>query len=140
MTIVNDTSNSKGGRPMGSSRIAVLDNISKIAIATENIAILYQAERILNGGSLKHGRFKVIHDDVTRKIGPSNTTIKQRTILSCISLFVDQCNNRTAPLLQIESLILQIALWKQDAGQPITPVEGVELAISSLIGSPSKTN
>lgn len=113
VTIVNNTSNDKGGRPTGSSRIAILDNTSKTEIATENIASLYQAARIKNGGSLKCGMFKVIHDDVMEKIGLSNTTIKQRTILSRISrnsLRVDQCQNQTAPLLVIEPLILQIAL------------------------------
>ena len=39
----------KGGRPVGSSRVTKLDYQSKIEIATEKIATLYQEERIKNG-------------------------------------------------------------------------------------------
>ena len=37
MTTVNTNSNGKGGRPVGSYRIAILDNTSKIAIDNKNI-------------------------------------------------------------------------------------------------------
>ena len=39
-------------------------------------------------------------------------------------------------MLQIEPIILQICQWKQDAGQPITPTEGLELANSLIDGKP----
>ena len=109
----------KGDRPCGSSRATKRENVTKIEMATEQIAILYQAERIKNGGSLKRGMFKIIYDKVITSMGLGNSTIKQRTILSRIarnSLQVDTSQNKTTPLLSIEPLLLQIALWKQDAG------------------------
>ena len=81
--------------------------------------------------------YKIIHDNVIKSIGLGNSTIKHRTILSCLarnSLQVDICNKKTAPLFPIEPLLLQIALWKQDAGQSITPAKGMELANSLIDG------
>ena len=37
-------------------------------------------------------------------------------------------------MAQIEPILLQISLWKQDAGQPITPTEGLCLANSLIDG------
>ena len=115
---MDTTTTDKGGRPIGSSRVTINENLSKIEIATEKLAILYQDERIKNVGSLKRGMFKIIHDDVITSMGLGNSIIKYRTILSCLarnSLQVDICNNKTVPLLPIEPLLLQIAHWKQDA-------------------------
>ena len=66
----------KGGRPVGSSRLTIIENQSKIEIATEKIAILYQDERIKNGGSLKRSMYKSIHDNVITSMGLGNSTIK----------------------------------------------------------------
>lgn len=91
---------------------------------------------------MKRGEFKVIHDDVIQKMRLTNITIKQRTILSRIyrnSLHIDKCQNKATHLIQIEPLLLQVALWKQDAGQPITPFEGIDLANSLIDGKPIQT-
>ena len=42
-------SNTKGGSPMESSRINIIENRSKTAIVTEKFAILYQDVRIKSG-------------------------------------------------------------------------------------------
>ena len=99
-------------------------------------------QELKNGGSLKRGMFKTIHSNIMIRMGLTNTTIKQRTIISRISrnsFHVDNCNNQTSPLLPIEPLLLQIALWKQDMGQPITPSEGIELANSLIDDKPIQT-
>jgi len=46
-----------------------------------------------------------------------------------------QCNQKS-PMAQIEPILLQISLWKQDAGQPVTPTEGLCLANSLIDGKP----
>lgn len=37
---------------------------------------------------------------------------------------------------KIEPVLLQFAIWKQEAGQPITPNEGVQLENSLIDGKP----
>ena len=91
---------------------------------------------------MKRGMFKIIHDDVMIMMGLTNTTIKQRTIfshISCNSLNVDNCDNKTVLLLPIEPLLLQIALWKQDAGQHITPSKGIKLSNLLIDRKPIRT-
>ena len=100
----NSDKSNKGGRPVGSSRVSINDYKCKIELATERIATSYIEERNKNGGTLKRGMFKIIHDQVINSLGLQNTTIKQRTILSCIyrnSLQVNAYQNQTAPFLPI---------------------------------------
>ena len=137
----NSDKSDKGGRPVGSSRVSRIDYKCKVELATEKIATSYLEERIKNGGTLKRGMFKVIHDKAINSLGLHDTIIKQRTILSRIyrnSLHVNTCQNQTAPLLPIEPFLLQIAMWKQEAGQPITPSEGIQLANSLIDGKPTQ--
>ena len=131
----------KGGRPVGSSRVSIMDHKCKLELATEQIATSYLEERQKNGGTLKRGMFKIIHDEVIKSLDLHDTKIKQRTILSRIyrnALHVNSCQNQTAPLLPIEPFLLQIAMWKQEAGQPITPSEGIQLANSLIDGKPTQ--
>ena len=138
VAFLSTNSNNITGRPKGTSAVSILDNESKKEEATNKIAINYQAARAANGGVLKRGTFKKIHDTVMADL-QLNFTIKQKTIISRLnrnSLSVNKQNNKTTPLFQIESLLLQISLWKQDAGQPITPSEGIALANSLIDGKP----
>ena len=71
-----------------------------------------------------------------------DVVVTRRTVLSrisCNSLSVDKTNNKTTPLIEIKPLLIQISLWKQEAGQPITPSEGIALAISLIDGKPLQT-
>ena len=127
----------KGGRPFGSSRSSIVEKLNQIQKATEEIAVLYQGERDKNGGCIKRGTFKQIHDDVIAKKGLCDISINQRTILSRLSrnsLRVNASRNQTIPLLHIEPFLLQISIWKQNIGQPITPSEGIKLANSLIDG------
>ena len=135
--------NSNGGRPKGTSTVSILDEARKIEEAKSKISILYQAGRNANGGSLKRGTFKQIHDKVMTDLQLHNTSIKRKTILSRInrnSLFVNKQNNKITPLMQIEPYLVQISLWKQNDGQPITPSEGISLANSLIEGKPIQTD
>ena len=72
----NTNKTHKGGRPVGSSRVTIIENQSKIEITTEKIAFSYQDERIKNRGYLKRGMFKIINDDVITSMVLGNSTIK----------------------------------------------------------------
>ena len=52
------------------------------------------------------------------------------------SLIVTQSNNQHIPVEEIEPVILKFAKWKQEAGQPITPTEGLQFANSLIDGKP----
>ena len=105
------------------------------------MAILYETSRNENGGSLKRGSFKKIHDTVLNSLGIHDKgllisvhCIKIRVLRN--SLTVDAQCNQKSPMAQIEPVLLQISLWKQDAGQPITPTEGLCLANLLIDGKP----
>ena len=56
--------------------------------------------------------------------------VDKSTIISRLnrkSYCVNKQNNKTTPLLEIEPLLIPISLWKQEAGQPITPSKDILL-------------
>ena len=137
------TINNKGGRPKGSTTVSKLDIRKKIELAKNQIAILYTASRDKNGGSLKRGTYKAIHDSVLNELGITDE--EASIMVVCIrrricrnSLTVDAQRNNKSPLQSIEPILLQIALWKNAAGQPITPTEGLNLANSLISGKPAQ--
>ena len=86
--------------------------------------------------SLDAGEYKDIHKFVVAKLGivgdfnaPINS-IRNRAHRK--SLTVHGSQNQHSPVAAIEPIILRIVVWKQEAGQPITPTEGLQLA-NSLI-------
>jgi hypothetical protein len=54
-------------------------------------------------------------------------------------LVVDKSCGNLSPVEAIEPVILQFAIWKQEAGQPITPTEGLLLANSLIEKKPIQT-
>ena len=52
------------------------------------------------------------------------------------SLTVNQSRNQPSPIAEIEYVILEVAKWKQESGQPITTAEGLELANLLINGKP----
>ena len=50
------------------------------------------------------------------------------------SLTVNQSRNQPSPVAGIEHVILEVVKWKQEAGQPITTAEGMELSNSLING------
>ena len=99
------------------------------------MAFLYAKERKSNNGKLKHGAFKQIHDGVVKELGISdpNFKVNVKTIRRRV-----RHNNSTpvakSPVVQIEPIVLQMAIWKQEAGQPMTPTEGLAFANSLIDG------
>ena len=61
-------SNLNGGRPAGSTNKHIQVSSDLKVRAKDEMAILYDAERRENRGSLKHGSFKKIHDSVIQKL------------------------------------------------------------------------
>ena len=125
--------NKKSGRPKGSTEVSKLSLENNIQLAKDRMVILYETSRNENGGSLKRGSFKKIHDTVLTSLGihDKGLSISVRCIKTRVlrnSLTVDAQCNQKSPMAQIEPILLQISLWKQDAGQPITPTEGLCLA------------
>ena len=74
--MVLHTINNKGGRPKGSTTVSKLDIRKKIELAKNQIAILYTDSRDKNGGSLKRGTYKTIHDSVLNELGITTTCEK----------------------------------------------------------------
>ena len=120
-----------GGRPEGSTNKMIQSTINLKEMAKDEIAILYAQKRLANNGHLKRGSYKMIHDSVMQKLGIIDKTfvVNVRSIQSRIrrnSLVVSRQNN-VSPVADIEPILLQVTLWKQQAGQPITPSEGLAL-------------
>jgi len=92
-----------------------------------------------NGGSLKRGSFKKIHQSVIQKLGIMDVSFKVNitSIQSRVyrnSLTVNKSQNQYIPTQDIEKVLLQVSTWKQEAGQPISVSEGLDLANSLIDG------
>jgi hypothetical protein len=129
-----------GGRPKGSTAKAKqnLKEMQKRAI--DEVASSYLKAKVKNGGKLLNGAFKTIVHDVLDafNIPEARLDIKQHTILSCISrqsLKVDSQGVKS-PMEVVEPVIYKFALWKQEAGQPISSGEGLALAASLIKNTP----
>ena len=136
-----DSSLTLGGRPKGSTLLKASKLLDDLAIAKNEIAILYSKEREKNGGKLKAGRYKEIHDFVFSKYNLTDPglSISVESIRSRVkrkSLVVDKLSNQDSPMKSVEPALLQIVLWKQEAGQPVTPAEGLSVA-NSLVSETS---
>ena len=133
--------NNHGGRPEGSTTKQIDYTKTQKEKAIDDISILYAAEKKANNGSLKRGSYKKIHNLVISKLGIKDKDFKVniRTVQTRItrnSLVVNSSQNKMSPVHEIEPVILQVCLWKQEAGQPITPTEGLALANSLIDQKP----
>ena len=132
-----------GGRPRGCTAISIIDRNKKIEIAKDRIAILCSAEKNKNEGCLKRGSYQKIHQAVIKDLQLPNTCVINRECIKSRlrrqSLHVDAQKNKTTPLLEVEPLLVQFALWKQEANQPITASEGLLMANSLIDGTPIQT-
>ena len=113
--------------------------------AKYEMAILYDAERRANNGYLKHGSFKKIHDSVIQNLGINdpNFKVSVKSIRSRVyrnSSTVNNALNQPIPTHDIEKVLLQISMWKQEAGQPISISEGLDLVNSLIDGKPTQNN
>ena len=82
-----------------------------------------------------------MHDEVITRLEITDTsfTVPYHTIyrrFSCQSITVNKHSNNESPLAQIEPVILQLVVWKQEAGQPVTPTEGLLIANSLIEDKP----
>ena len=124
------------GRPVGSTVSNILDLDSKKRMAANDIATLcLLAQQNNKNGRLKRNEYKIIHNRIISKYNINEIdpdySISKSTIDTRIrrkSLSVDAHNNQQSPIAEIEPILNQIVLWKQEAGQPITPTKGLELA------------
>jgi hypothetical protein len=129
-----------GGRPKGSTAIKAKQSLGvKKKRAIDEVAISYLKEKVKCQGKVPDGSFQkicqTVHDEF--KIPLDSLKIKKDTILSRVtrkSLHVKTQGVRS-PMEQVETIISEFALWKQEAGQPITTGEGIALA-TSLIKNP----
>jgi len=53
---------------------------------------------------------------------------------------VNRARNQPIPTYDIEKVLLQISMWKQEAGQPISVSEGLDLANSLIDGKPMQND
>ena len=132
---------SPGGRPSGTTKKRKHDLKAKLTDAKNRIAhAVMKAKDSCSTGSLKMGQFKSIHDKVMQRVGLDGEGIEIKP--SCIRvrlhrgvLDVDESKNHVSPVKPIEKVLIQYVIWKQNAGQPMTTTECVELANSLIEGT-----
>jgi len=134
-----------GGRPKGSGvqNKILLEN--KIMEAKNRIAVLCDKKRKQSKkGKLEKNEYKKIHDDTLKDIGLDKMmptfsvpwkTINTRLLRKRL-VITGRNVNKKSPMAAIEPVILQVVLWKQEANQPITPTEGLQLSNSLIEGKP----
>ncbi len=138
--VVVATRKPSGGRPKGSTARAKqnLKEMKKRAI--DEVASCYLKEKVKNGGKVPNGSFKtVVHKVLDAfNIPGARLDINQHTILSRISRKSLQVNSRggKSPMEEVEPVIYEFALWKQEAGQPISSGEGIALATFLIENTP----
>ena len=129
-----------GGRPKGTTAKAKqnLNEMKKRAI--DEVALSYLKAEVKNGGKVPNGAFKTIVHEVLDafNIPEARVDIKPRTILSRISRQLLQVSSRgvKSPMEEVEPVIYEFALWKQEAGQPVSSGEGIALATSLIENTP----
>jgi hypothetical protein len=129
-----------GGRPKGSTAKAK-QNLKKMKKrAIDEVASCYLKEKVKNGGKVPNGAFKtVVHKVLDAfNIPGARLDINQHTILSRIGRQSLQVNSRgvKSPMEEVEPVIYEFALWKQEAGQPVSSGEGIALATSLIENTP----
>jgi hypothetical protein len=70
----------------------------------------------------------------------SNMDINQGTMMSHVgqhSLLVD-INGGRFPIEKVKQVLFKFALWKQEAGQPVTSRESIELTTSLIKDKPTE--
>ena len=127
-----------GGRPKGSTIKSKLDIEHKKELARNEISKLYFESKRNNNGRLPRGQFKMIHDATIKKYSLVNKfSISPKLIQSRIrrkKLTVLKTDSQS-PMNPVEPVIKQIVVWKQEAGQPITPAEGLAVVNSLIDGT-----
>ena len=102
------------------------------------ISKLYFEAKTNNNGRLPRGQFKMIHDATIKKYSLVNDfSISPRLIQSRIrrNKLTVLATDSQSPMCPVEPVIKQIVVWKQEAGQPITPAEGLAVANSLIDGT-----
>ena len=132
--------NVNGGRPKGATVKSKLDVEAKEELARNQIANLCLQARKDNNGRLARHKYKEIHDGVIKTLclneafSVSFELIKSRLRRNRQVLMTR--GGVSSPLAPIEPVVMQIVVWKQEAGQPITPKEGLALVNSMIDGKP----
>ena len=122
------------GRPSGTTSDAINDDLKRKELAKDRMAILYAQEK-KNKGRVRDGHFQQIHNSVVKELGISDPKFKVsiKTIQSRVlrqSYKVESANN-PLPVKEIEPVLLQICIWKQEAGHQSPPQKVFNLPIHS---------
>jgi hypothetical protein len=130
----------RAGRPKGSTAIARLELEQKTKEAIDLATTQYAVEKTAHGGNLPVRSFLRICNETLEELSlrDQSIQIKHRTILSRLQRksLVTSSRGVRSPMEKVERVILKFALWKQEAGQPITSGEGIELATPLIKDTP----
>ena len=136
-------SKGKGGRPKQSTAARRLELENKKELFVNELALQYASLKSKTKGPLPHSTYKKLHANVLSKFLLDNDSadfkVSANTIRSRVKrnqLIVDRTRGNPSPLSMIEPILLQFSLWKAQAGQPITPSEGLALANSLIKDKP----
>jgi hypothetical protein len=132
---------STGGRTKGSTNEVKNEDTIKKERAKDLMAAKYLTLKVQNNGTFPKGAFKKIHDSIIEELSirDKNFNVSMETIRTRVKrkkLVVDKSCGNLSPVEEIEPVLLQFAIWKQEAGQPITPTEGLQLANSLIDKKP----
>ena len=122
---------SKGGRPKGST------NAAKESLCFQKAsAITKITNRVKEAQPLQHGQYKTIHNEVIKEAGIDlkvpyktvQTRIRRGSAKNCV-------RGTKSPVEPIEKVVCSFAIQRQEAGQPLTVTEGLDLANSLIQGT-----
>ena len=128
------------GRPLGTTDASIFKGKDDKRKAMDLIATKYIMEQENNQGeNLPPGTYDRICLEAKAELSYTGH-IKKATIIKRVKRknpVVISCGARS-PLELVEPVILEFAVWKQEAGQPITSGDGIELASSLIKGTPTE--
>jgi hypothetical protein len=137
-TASSTASGHKGGQPEGTANSAKTLLDTKKLQATSDIAKKMQAvkDSLKRGARLPKGTFSNIQEQVLGSHGLDNVvnmhTIRHRLRKDVLEKIK---SGPKSPAAQIQPILLVQAKYRQEAGQPLKPSEGVAFANSMLEGS-----
>lgn len=130
-----------GGRPKGSIYEAKYSLEKRKVDATNMIAeeFLLARQSVQKGKRLQKGTYNDIHDRVVELFNLNNIRFKvdQKTIkkrMTRKSVTVTSLDH-PSPITDMEPIILPFVKYRQEAGQPMKPSEGLNFANSLIQGS-----
>ena len=136
--------NNNGGRPKGTRVKSKINIEAKKELARNEIAKLCSQAKNDNYGRLARHKYKEIHDTVLETIGINDGfSVPFRLIQSRLrrNKLVVLSTDTYSPLAPVEPVIMQIVVWKQEAGQPITLQQKALLLLTlSLTENQSRMN